>query len=207
MPDNLLEKISEFKIPIALSLLGLVLIIGGVVSSGIGNHPSASSGRDFPKESLVQAQKSISIDVSGAVNVPGVYKLNDGDRIEEAIKAAGGFSDGTTAGKANMEYISKNLNLAQKLTDGTKIYVPFEGSTPPNGSADYGQVSGAAIITGKININTALQSELETLSGIGPVTASKIISGRPYQEIGDLLGKKIVGKAVFEKIKDLVVVY
>jgi len=149
--------IEKFKLPIALSILGLVLIIGGVVTSGIGDQKS----KEFPKESLVQAQKSISVDVSGAVNTPGVYKLNDGDRIEEAIRLAGGFSE-----KANSEYISKNLNLAQKLSDGTKIYIPFEGSTPPNGSVDYGQVSGAAIVIGKININTASQSELEALRAV-----------------------------------------
>src|SRR3989344_2961740 len=190
--------IEKFKLPIALSILGLVLIIGGVVTSGIGDQKS----KEFPKESLVQAQKSISVDVSGAVNTPGVYKLNDGDRIEEAIRLAGGFSE-----KANSEYISKNLNLAQKLSDGTKIYIPFEGSTPPNGSVDYGQVSGAAIVIGKININTASQSELEALSGVGPVTASKIISARPYSSVEELISKKAVGKAVYEKIKDSVVVY
>jgi len=202
MPDNLFEKILEFKLPIALSILGLVLIIGGVVSSGLNRDPSTGSGQGFPKESIVQAQKSISVDVSGAVNTPGVYKLNDGDRIEEAIKLAGGFSK-----EANSEYISKNLNLAQKLIDGTKIYIPFEGSTPPSGSADYGQVSGAAIVIGKININTASQSELEALSGVGPVTASKIISARPYSTVEELISKKAVGKAVYEKIKDSVVVY
>ena len=190
--------IEKFKLPIALSILGLVLIIGGAVTSGIGDQKS----KEFPKESLVQAQKSISVDVSGAVNTPGVYKLNDGDRIEEAIRLAGGFSE-----KANSEYISKNLNLAQKLSDGTKIYIPFEGSTPPNGSVDYGQVSGAAIVIGKININTASQSELEALSGVGPVTASKIISARPYSSVEELISKKAVGKAVYEKIKDSVVVY
>lgn len=205
MPDNLFEKIAQFKIPIALSVLGLVLIIGGMFTSGLNNqkpaHP-ASGGKDFPKESLVQAQKSISVDVSGAVNTPGVYKLNDGDRIEEAIKAAGGFSE-----KANSEYISKNLNLAQKLSDGTKVYVPFEGSTPPNGSADYGQVSGVSTVASKININTASQSELEALSGVGPVTASKIISTRPYSSVEELFSKKAVGKAVYEKIKDSIVAY
>ena len=189
--------IEKFKLPIALSILGLVLIIGGVVTSGIGDQKS----KEFPKESLVQAQKSISVDVSGAVNTPGVYKLNDGDRIEEAIRLAGGFSE-----KANSEYISKNLNLAQKLSDGTKVYVPFEGETS-GGSSNTGVVAGASTKNTKININTASQSELEALDGVGPSYASKMISARPYSSVEELLSKNTVTKSVYEKIKDSVVVY
>ena len=62
-------------------------------------------------------------------------------------------------------------------------------------------------INEKVNINTSTQAQLESLSGVGPVTASKIITGRPYASIEELLGKKIVGKAVYEKIKDFIVSY
>lgn len=185
--------VSKFKIPIALSLVGLVLIIGGSV---VSNKPQTKS---FPKESLVETQKSIQVDVSGAVNNPGVYPLMEGSRIEEAIKLAGGI-----AKDANTEYISKNLNLAQKLSDGSKIYIPFEGETVS--SSQVGAVAGvnASNQSGQININTASQGELESLPGIGPVTASKIVSGRPYQSLDELVSKKVTGKAVYEKIKDLV---
>ena len=202
MSDNILSSIEKFKIPIALSLVGIVLIIGGIFTSGL-NKP-----KQFPKESLIQAQKSISVDVSGAVNNRGVYKLNDGDRIEDAIKAAGGFSEGTTSGKANKEYVSKYLNMAQKLSDGTKVYVSFEGESTPRGGDNGGLAPRSSTsIVRKVNINTASQSELEALPGIGPVTASKIISDRPYGKIEELLDKKAVGKSVFEKIKDSIVVY
>ncbi len=186
--------IEHFKLPIALSLIGLVLIIGGIVASGL----TTQKPRDYPKESIVQSksQKQISVDVSGAVNKPGVYKLNEGDRIQEAIKAAGGFS-----ATANQEYIAKSLNLAQKLSDGGKIYVPAVGET---GSVT--QPAGGNTQS-KVNINSATQSELEALPGIGPVTASKIISDRPYQDIQELLTKKEVSKAVYEKIKDSLVTY
>lgn len=195
MDTNFLEKIEKFKIPIALSIVGIVLIIGGIFASSASRRI-----KEYPKESLVQAQKEVSVDISGAVAVPGVYKLKDGDRIEEAVKVAGGFSE-----KANKEYISKNLNMAQKLSDGMKIYVPFEGEVSPV-SGGPGVVAGSNI-QANVNINTATQVELEALPGIGPVTASKIISGRPYQQIEDLQTKKIVSKSVFEKIKDSVVVY
>ena len=194
MLDNL-QAIEKFKLPIFLSLLGIVLIIGGIFASGIQKQKP----REYPKESLVDAQKTISVDVSGAVNKPGVYQLKEGDRIEQAIGVAGGFSE-----NANKEYISKYLNMAQKLSDGSKVYVPAEGEI---GSAGQGVVAGVAVTSGKVNINTSSQSEIEALPGIGPVTATKIISGRPYQTIEELLSKKAVSKAVFEKIKDLVVVY
>lgn len=190
---NWKEKLDQFKIPIALSLLGLVLIIGGVFASGINKvQPKV-----YPKDSLVEAQKMISVDVSGAVVKPGVYQLKDGSRIEDAIASAGGFTE-----TANTEYVSKYLNMAQKLSDGSKVYVPIEGE----------QVAGTTTLSGasinaKVNINTATQAELEALPGIGPVTASKIISARPYQTAEDLLSKKVVTKAVFEKIKDQVALY
>ncbi len=196
MPDNLLANIEKFKLPIALSILGLVLIMGGIFASGL----SKQKPKEYPKESLVDSQKMISVDVSGAVKNPGVYQLKDGSRIEDSIKASGGFAD-----NANQEYISKYLNMAQKLSDGSKVYIPQEGDpTSPGGFAGQGQGAGAQ---SKININTAVQSEIEALPGIGPVTASKIISGRPYQQMEDLLNKKVVSKSVFEKIKDQLVLY
>ena len=185
----------NFKLPIALSFLGIVLIVGGIFASGLNK----SKPKNFPKESIVEAQKTISVDVSGAVQKAGVYKLKDGARVEEVIQAAGGFSE-----TANQEYISKYLNLAQKLSDGSKVYVPFAGETQPPQAVGQGGVAGVA---SKVNINIASQAELEALPGIGPVTASKIISDRPYQKIEELLERKIMGKAIFEKIKDQIVVY
>ena len=193
----------NFKLPIALSLLGIVLIIGGVFASGLtkSKPKDLPAGRqDYPKESLVTQDKVISVDVSGAVNKPGVYQLKDGSRIEDAIKMAGSFSQ-----TANQEYISKYLNMAQKLSDGSKVYIPLEGEQVPSGAGTQA-VAGTAIQT-KVNINTASESELDTLSGVGPVTASKIISGRPYQSIDELISKKILSKSVFDKIKDQLVLY
>lgn len=179
----------KFKLPLALSLVGIVLIIGGIFASGINERP-----KNYPKESIVDSQKMISVDISGAVNNPGVYKLSEGARAEEAIASAGGFAE-----TANQEYISKYLNMAQKITDGTKIYVPFDRETVTS-------VAGAET-QAKVNINTATQAQLEQLPSIGPVSASKIISSRPYQKVEDLLEKKVVGKNTYEKIKDQLVVY
>ncbi len=196
MSENLINFIDRFKLSLALSFLGIVLIIGGIFASGLNQ----AKPKEFPKESLIQAQKMISVDVSGAVNKSGVFKLSADSRIEDAIKAAGGFSE-----SANQEYISKYLNMAQKLSDGSKVYVPLAGEQVPNSGS--GAVAGTSAQT-KVNINKASEGELvDALLGVGPATASKIISGRPYQTIEDLFNKKVVGKAVFEKIKDQIVVY
>ncbi|MBI2335105.1 helix-hairpin-helix domain-containing protein [Candidatus Daviesbacteria bacterium] len=184
------EKIDQFKIPLGLSLVGLVLIIGGMFASGL-TKPKV----EYPKESIVSSQKKISVDVSGAVVNPGVYQLEDNARVEDAIKSAGGLAE-----TANGEYVAKYLNMAMKLTDGMKIYVPFQGEQYT------GTVAGTNIQS-KVNINTATQAELEALPGIGPVTASKIISGRPYSKVEDFLTLKLVSKSVFDKIKDLLVLY
>lgn len=199
--DNLdwKEKIEKFKLPIGLSLVGIVLIVGGIFASGLNR----SKPKEFPKESLVQqTSKLISVDVSGAVMKPGVYRLSEDSRIENAVATAGGFSQ-----DANKEYISKSLNMAQKLSDGSKVYVPFEGEQA-------GGVQGGGVVAGtntsanaKVNINTATQAELEALPGVAATRASSIISGRPYQTIEDLLSKKILPKSVFDKIKDQLVLY
>ena len=189
------ERIEQFKLPIGLFLVGFVLIIGGIFASGY----SRAKSRVFPKESLVSAQRMISIDVGGAVGKPGVYQLKEGARIEEAVSLAGGL-----AKEVNKEYISKYLNMAQKLSDGSKLYIPYEG--------EQGVSAGGAAVAGtsansKVNINTGTQAELEALPGIGPVTASRIISDRPYQTAEDLLSKKVISKSVFEKIKDSISPY
>lgn len=196
------KKIDRFKIPLGLSLVGLVLIVGGVFASGLSKQKPKDlpvGRQDFPKESLVESQKFISVDVSGAVVKPGVYNLKMGSRIEDAISAAGGFAE-----TANGEYVSKYLNMAQRVSDGSKVYVPMAGD---NGVPVSGGTVAGASVDAKVNINTASQAELEALPGIGPVTASKIISDRSYQAVEDLLSKKVIGKSVFEKIKDQLVVY
>lgn len=182
--------INRYKLPIGLCLVGIVLIIGGLFLS------SKPAQKIYPKESLTESQKFITVDVSGAVNKPGVYKIKDSGRVEDAIAAAGGFS-----GEAQSEYIAKVLNLAAKLVDGSKIYVPKTGE-----SVTASAIAGTGT-SSKININSASNSELDGLLGVGEKTVPKIISGRPYQSIEELVSKKIMSKAVFDKIRDQLVVY
>lgn len=190
--------LDQYKIPILLSLVGVVLILGGTFSSGILENFSQASKKasvlkaaDFPKESLVS---NIKVDVSGAVNKPAVYSLHTGSRVEDAIRLAGGFESSASA-----EFVAKTLNLSAKLVDGQKIYVPFTGETV------LGTSSTASLGTSaKTGLNSASSKQLEDLPGVGPATAAKIIDARPFSDINELLSKKAVSKSVFEKIKDSV---
>lgn len=201
--DQLNEKLNEYKLPIGLLVVGGVLLVGGLFSSNlIKKEPEAAA--NFPKESIVSESNltEIKIDVAGAVNSPGVFTLSKESRIEDAIKLAGGFNE-----NASKEYVSKQLNLSQKVGDGMKIYIPFEGETGAVGAiraiGNVGEVAGVSA-QGKIGINSADQASLESLPGIGPVTAKKIIDGRPYGSVEELLSKKAVSKAVYTKILELV---
>lgn len=201
--ESINEKLNEYKLPIGLLLVGGVLLIGGLFSSNLIKKETPKP-TNFPKESIVleSTLTDIKIDVAGAVNKPGVFSLNKEARVEDAIKLAGGFSD-----SASKEYVSKRLNLSQKITDGLKIYIPFEGESASvgviGGVRAIGEVAGISA-QGKIGINSADQASLESLSGIGPVTAKKIIDNRPYASLEELLSKKAVSKSVYTKILELV---
>lgn len=136
---------------------------------------------------------TIQIDIEGAVVNPGVYELPAGSRVENAIVTAGGLSE-----EADEELLAKTVNRAAKVVDGGKIYIPIKGE-----SSTLYDVSGnsSGSLERLVNINSASQSELEALPGVGPVTAGKIIFNRPYQTLEELISKKAVGQSLFEKIK------
>ena len=188
--------------PLLIGGLGIVLILFGIVSIVVSN----------PREGVIFEEKATSefaeifVDVAGAVVAPGVYKLSGGARIQDALISAGGLS-----GEADREWVAKNLNLSAKLTDGGKIYIPVKSETLRLRSGQELKVQSGEVssvqTSNLININTAGPSQLDKLPGIGPVTAGKIIDGRPYADINDLVSKKIVGKKVFEQIKEKISVY
>jgi competence protein ComEA len=130
---------------------------------------------------------------------PGVYKLSQDARMQDAFISCGGLSS-----SADRNWVAKNINLAVKLTDGAKIYIPKLGEQTSSSSS---YSSGVALTSSLININSASEQELDSLSGVGPATATKIINSRPYGSINDLLDKKIVGSKVFQTIKDKISVY
>src|SRR3989344_1166624 len=95
------ERFNKYKLPGILAFVGVVLILGGLF---ISSHNKPQAKEQFRKESLVDSQK-IMVDISGAVENPGVYQLDNDSRVEDAVKIAGGLSS-----RVNLEYVSKSIN-------------------------------------------------------------------------------------------------
>jgi len=200
------ELFLRWKLQITAILAGLVLLIGGFVLTRVNINPTKVEIID-PSVASSQAQGEIVVEVSGEVKSPGVYHLPMGSRVDDAITAAGGLTDG-----ANLDYLAKSINRASKLSDGQKIYIKHSEALSANISSTGSTPSGEDpnsknLISNTININSASQKELESLWGIGPVTAQSIIEQRPYSDIGELLSKKIVKSNVYERIKNQISVY
>lgn len=185
--------------PLLLGVIGLILLSLGFISSLVGS--SKTDDIVFEEGNEQSEESKIIIDIQGAVVSPGVYTLKGDARIKDALIAASGL-----ASDADREWVAKNLNQAARIQDGAKIYIPKYGESS---SVSSGQEVSAGLVSasGSININSASQSELESLPGIGPVTAGKIIDNRPYSAIDELRTKKVVGQSVFEKIKDKISIY
>jgi competence protein ComEA len=144
------------------------------------------------------APTPILVDVAGWVRHPGVYEFVTGDRVIDALDAAGGARPGAEL---------QALNLAAPLVDGTQVVVPKHGQTPAVGVApgSEGGSSGALV-----NVNTATADELESLPGIGEVTAQAIIDYRtengPFSSVDELLDVSGIGDVTLENIRELVTV-
>ena len=145
----------------------------------------------------------IYVDIDGAVNDPGVYKVSEGTRLFQVIELAGGLTEDAATG---------SLNRAEEVYDGQKITVFSSTSERAFESDDYsGGLSGTSGITnGRVNINTADSITLQTIPGIGPSKASRIIDYRntsgKFKKIEDIKNVTGIGDATFENIKDYITV-
>ena len=209
--------------PLVFILSGLFLFGSGMFLAKawqVRNPPPIKYEEPTPISELeIESSKDgeilIKVDVSGAVREPGVCELPNGSRVEDALKQSGGLSD-----EADKGWISRKLNLAAKLSDGDKLYIPKEGEVagvadPPVeipksvSGGGLSAVSQRPVTSGLVNINTASQSELEGLTGIGPVKAQAIIayrSSNPFDNIEEIMEVKGIGAGTFGKIKDRIVV-
>ncbi len=189
---------------IGLSLIWAI-ILG--VALFLARQPSGEPIEILPPPTAAPVAASptpgpLRVDVAGAVNAPGVYALPAGSLVADAIAAAGG-----PAADADLDRINK----AVMLQDGAQVYVPRLGQPAPTpivpampSSATRG---GQAVVAVKlVNLNTASLEELDALPGVGPSIAQRIIEGRPYGAVEDLLRVKGIGQVTFEKLKDLVTV-
>ena len=136
------------------------------------------------------------VDVAGAVRRPGLYRFADGSRVADAIERAGGATP-----KAFLEA----LNLAAPLADGQQVLVPRKvaGGVPTTGTA----AAGAA--AGPVSLSAATLDQLDTLPGVGPVTAQKILDYRTahgaFRSVEELDAVPGIGPATIEELRELVV--
>jgi len=142
----------------------------------------------------------IIVHITGAVPRPGVYALAKGSRVQDAISAAGGFlADADRTG----------INLARALDDGEQLDIPYVAGAEPV-VLEPAATQAPSNDLNLININTASQSELESLPGIGPTTARKIIEYRtangPFVNKEDIVNVSGIGPGTYERIKDLITV-
>lgn len=171
--------------------------------------PSVEAPTSAPNSNVVVPASSaeVVVHVAGAVKSPKVVRLPPGSRIEDAIKAAGGAKP-----DADLE---KSVNLAEKLVDGEKIYIHgkadkdlpvVEGtqtSTPPSASSVTPKT--AASTSREVHLNTATLADLDTLPGVGPATAQKILDYRQdhggFSSVEEIMAVKGIGQKKFDAMK------
>ncbi|MBI2268520.1 MAG: ComEA family DNA-binding protein [Candidatus Blackburnbacteria bacterium] len=208
MAENLTfqEKIEELvfknRRPISLVLLGFLLLGFGVffLRAGFFETTKVEVIKQGGPAELANHRAELGgelvVEIQGAVEKPGVYRLNSSSRVEDLLIKASGLS-----AAADRDWVNKNLNRAAKLADGQKIYIPSVNPPTPQTSLD----RTSPYLPNLINLNSATLSELDSLPGVGAVRAQAIIDGRPYSSVEDLLSKKILPKNVYEKIRERVV--
>lgn len=157
------------------------------------------------KEILIENDEPILImvHISGQVYSPGIIELLSGDRVIDAVNLAGGLTK-----DADLD----RINLAKKLVDEEKIYVPKIGESDILAISDELNIVSSTqnpLQSDKININTCTKAELDTLPGVGEVTADKIIAYRsisPFKSIEELKNVSGIGDKKYEGMKDLITV-
>jgi len=176
-------------IVLALTIAAVTVLIGVVRSA-------ATPAEVVPVDRDAVAAAPVYVHVSGAVSAPGLYRLDEGARVVDVIAAAGGFADGADRDA---------VNLARVLTDGEQLWVPREGEVETD-------AGGAAGVTGdgRINLNTADATQLDTLPRIGPALAERILQWREdngrFTSVDDLLSVPGIGEKMLAALRDLVTV-
>jgi competence protein ComEA len=186
---------------VAVGALAVVALVG-LRPGGQVDLVSASARRSAsgsPASGSPASQATVVVQVAGAVLRPGVYTLPAGSRVADAIQAAGGYSTDVDPRAAETK-----LNLAAKVQDAQSIVVPRRGD-----AASGSPGMGSSAPSGPINLNTATAGQLDSLPGIGPATAAKIISSReqlPFSSVDDLVSRKLVSASTLAKFRDQVTV-
>lgn len=184
----------------------VVLVVAGVGWAAFSSmrapafevHVDDAVAPSSSEPEAVEVKAQVYVYVTGAVANPGVYSLDEGLRVCDAVEAAGGLTEDADA---------STVNLARVLSDGEHIALPTKAEVET--ALAQGSAGGAAA-SSLVNINTADASALETLSGVGSATAQAIISDReqngPFSTIEDLMRVDGIGEKKFAKLKDSICV-
>ncbi len=182
------RRVAGVALVVVLAGLGIAVFATAVTPRG--SSQVIAPGAD--ESAAPFASATIYVHILGEVRRPGLYALRDGDRAVDAVAAAGGFTEAADAA---------GLNLARVVSDGEQIVVPAMGAVTaaPGVTAD-----------GRVNLNTADAATLDTLPGIGPATAAKILAWRErngrFASVDDLLDVGGIGEAKLDALRDLVTV-
>ena len=204
--DEWKEKWESWSLSAKAAVIGgILLILVGV--GGLFSKKEESVEETTAVETTVLAEKTevsttqetvIFVDIKGAVKNPGVYQMKVGDRVKDALEAAGGLT---------AEADSQKVNLAKRLEDQMVIVVPKVGEEAEEIPA--GETRKEATKEGKVNINTATVEELKTLKGVGEKKAEAIIEYRKkngsFQTKEDLMKVRGIGKKLFESFQERIV--
>lgn len=203
------------QVVIGIAVLGLALI-GALI---YGAHALAGpqdallveadaaepAGQEADGGSEAAAPATVIVHVGGCVASPGVYQLQQGARVSDAVESAGGLT---------AEAAADSINLARAVEDGEQVIVPSAeaaaaeaaGAQPAAGQAP----SSSSSALGKVNINTADATELQTLSGVGESKAEKIIAYReengPFKSVDDLTNVSGIGEKTLDALRDSICV-
>ncbi|CAK8053645.1 ComEA family DNA-binding protein [Eupransor demetentiae] len=202
--QDLLDFIKKYKLYVAAG--GVVLLLLGFFTwrtlsasqSKAVVTDTALSSSSASSSSVKSSSKSLAVDLKGAVNKPGLYHCQEGERVSDLVKQAGGFT---------VEVDERAVNLAQKLVDGQVIVVPKQGEAT---SANTGINASSSVEKKVVNINTASLEELQALDGVGAKKAEKIIAYRQskngFKKIDDIKAVEGIGDKRFEKLKEQITV-
>ncbi len=198
---------------LGLAVVGayLALTAGPATGSGlaVSGSPAYLELSTNEPVAIATATAEVVVDVQGAVVEAGLHHLPAGSRVGDAISAAGGYS-----AAVDITAAATQLNLAALLTDGAKVHVPARGETTaavvdvPREPSAVGS-SDSATAGGLIDLNKASAEQLESLPGIGEVTAAKIMAAReeaPFASVDELQTRDVLGPSTFEKVRSLVTV-
>lgn len=202
---------SVSAVPVAPSEGAVVPADGGSPVPGDEAGQGLSTGAAATSVAVHGGGAPVVVHVAGAVQTPGVYELDSGSRVNDAVTAAGGLRDDAD---------TSAINLAAPASDGSQVYIPVQGEAPPssaggteatNGSAGtFPGTDRGADATGLVNINTASAEELQTLPKVGPVLAASIISWREqyggFSSVDELDQVSGIGPATLEALRPLVTV-